>query len=133
MINSIAVYIDGINRTSNAVMPFKTGNFLDERLDEGILSLRRLRGEALPPLTPVEIIITQTYDDGTVKSETLQFLVASDSATENPVGSGYYDHDLSLIEVTKYAECLVVDTLTFTNDLGANYTENARQVVPYET
>lgn len=31
--NSIAVYIDGKNRTANCVIPLKFGNFLDERLD----------------------------------------------------------------------------------------------------
>ncbi len=57
--NSFTVYIDGINRTANAVMPLKWGDFLDERLDELYLSLRRIKKAHFEPLTSVEIVLSK--------------------------------------------------------------------------
>lgn len=127
--NYIALYIDGVNRTSNMVMPFKWGNFLDERLDECSLSLRAIKKRIFAPLTPVEIEITTQQYSGKGKNkrilntrkETKYYIVANDNATEFQIGSGLYNHELSLIEVTKYAECIVVDTNTVTNDSGRDY------------
>lgn len=134
-----AVYINGINRTSHTVMPIKWGNFLDERLDECRLSLRSVQQENFPPLTPVEIVFTITEYFGIwkknptiikTKTETKRFIVANDSATEFRPKSGLYNHDLYLIEPTKVAECYVVDTITFTNDLGRSYTEGGLLAQP---
>mgnify|MGYP001081818286 CR=1 FL=1 len=140
--NFYAVYIDGINRTSRAVMPLKWGDFLDERLDECYLTLRHVRKSNFPPLTPVDIVFHNIFYNGPFQvgkgkdfahGKEKHFIIANDNATENPIGSGYYDHELYLIEVTKYAECIVCDTQTVTNDLGRNYTENAKKVEPVET
>ena len=130
-----AVYINGINRTSRIVMPIKLGNFLDERLDECNLSLRAVKKAVFSPLTPVEIRIKSTEYFGewgknprlTGKKDesVLHFLVANDSATEVRSDSGLFNHELYCIEVTKMAECVVVDALTYTNDIGRNYTENS--------
>ncbi len=136
--NSTYIYIDGINRTPSAVLPIKTGDFLDERLDECNLSLRGVKKEIFSPLTPVDIIIVNDFYYGTGKSrktvkktETIKhYIVANDNATEMQVGSGIYNHELSLIEVTKAAECIVVDSLTYTNDIGRNYTANAQIAEP---
>ncbi len=134
-----AVYINGVNRTSRTVMPIKWGNFLDERLDECRLSLRAVKQESFPPLTPVEIEFKITEYFGIWKhnptivqtrKETKRFIVADDSAAEFRPKSGLYNHDLYLIEPTKIAECFVVDTITFTNDLGRNYTENVSYAQP---
>lgn len=57
--------------------------------------------------------ITQTY--------TLHMFVANDRAIETPVGSGRYNHELYLIELTKITERYICDTLTFTNPLGVEY------------
>ncbi len=136
--NSTYIYIDGINRTTNAVLPIKTGDFLDERLDECNLSLRGVKKEIFSPLTPVDIIIVNDFYYGededrkaVKKTETIKYyIVANDNATEMQVGSGIYNHELSLIEVTKVAECVVVDSLTYTNDIGRNYTDNAQIAEP---
>ncbi len=134
-----AVFINGINRTSRTVMPIKWGNFLDERLDECRLSLRAVKQESFPPLTPVEIEfkITEYFgiwkDNPTIvqtRKETKRFIIADDSATEFRAKSGLYNHDLYLIETTKVAECYVVDTITFTNDLGRSYTEGGLLAQP---
>lgn len=129
--NEIAVYINGMNKTARVVLPFKIGNFLDERLDEAHLSLRGVKKENYVPLTPVEVVITNTlywgiWNDNPIidkqSTKTRYFVVANDVAWEVPVGSGFYNHDLYLIEITKIAECFVIDTITYTNDLGRIYT-----------
>lgn len=133
--NSAAIYIDGINRTSHTVMPLKWGNFLDERLDEASIKVANIkRSMPFAPLTPVEIRLKNRlyFKNKTVNTqeETKQYIVADDNVTESLLGKGYYSHELCLIEVTKYAECIVVDTLTYTNDLGRNYTEDAPYAQP---
>lgn len=139
--NSTAVYIDGKNVSANTVLPLKIGNFLDERLDECQLSLRGVNKEHFTPLTPVEIVVkNKRYwgmknADGKTTEKTYHFVVANDSASEMQIGKGLYNHDLYLVEVTKAAECFVVDTITFTNDLGRFYAEesNASPDVRYNT
>ena len=121
--NYYDVYIDGILYTHYAVMPLKWANILDERLDECYLSLRYIPIEVFKPLTPVKIIIhNKVHFNENVdykQDKTLYFVVANDNAiVECPVGSGKYHHDLYLLEPTKLAECIIVDSLTFTNDLG---------------
>ena len=132
--NNVAVYIGGINYTHYVAMPFKWGNFLDEQLDEAYISLRRSKRRTFAPLTPVEIHLKNElyWKERTVKTkkEVKRFIIANDKADESPVGSGLYNHELYLIEITKLAECVVVDTCTFTNDLGRNYTKNAKPVTP---
>lgn len=138
--NSFAAYINGINYSHYAVMPLKMGNFLDERLDECTLTLKCIRKKNFPSLTPVEIEFSNrlywTENDAgeeLIKKQSNKvkyYLVANDTAVENPVGSGRYDHEIYLLELTKYAERLVVDTITFTNDLGRNYASNPQKVKP---
>ena len=138
--NYATIWINGINLTHYAVMPLKWGNFLDERLDEMYISLRRCPIENFKPLTPVEIQFVSTLYFGPVtntvdtENQTKRYIIADDqNATENPVGSGFYDHDLYIIELTKLLECIAVDTNTITNDLGRNYTNNAFPVLPVIT
>ena len=136
--NKAAVYIDGINLTPFTVMPIKWGNLLDERLDEAYISLRHCPIENFKPLTPVEIRFSNRLYFGSTtvdtQNETKKYVVANDTgAQENPAGSGLYDHDLYIIEMTKLLECIVVDTITFTNDLGRNYTKDARPVIFQKT
>ncbi len=140
--NDFDVYIDGIVRNHNAVYPLKWGDFLDERLDECYLSLRSIDVEHFEPLTPVEIVLhnklyfckkdtpKETLPDE--RERTKYYIIANDSAVEKPFGSGFYDHELYLVEVTKYAECVTCDTATITNSLGRNYTANAKPVIPVE-
>lgn len=127
--NSVAVYIDGINRTANTVMPINWGDFLDERLDELSLSLRAIKKENFAPLTPVEIIFDNELYFGRSASRrtvsrqkaTKHYIIANDKVVETRLASGFYNHEMYLIEVTKSAECCIVDTVTFTNDIGRLY------------
>lgn len=124
-------------------MPIKWGNFLDERLDEMYIGLRHCPFEIFKPLTPVEIHFSNElyFGSTTVDTQTKikRYIVANDeNAEESPVGgvsNGWYtgklyNHNLYIIELTKYLECIVVDTCTFTNDLGRNYTKNAAVSTP---
>lgn len=133
--NKAVVYIGGRNYTHYTVMPLKWGTLLDERLDEMYLSLRRCPVEVFKPLTPVEIHFTNRfyYGSKTIDTQTQvkRYIVANDpQAVESPVGSGRWNHDLYIIELTKYLECIVVDTNTITNDLGRTYVKNSGAVVP---
>lgn len=127
--NSFSVYINGINLTHYVVVPLKWGNFLDEQLDEMYLSLRHGPFANIKPLSPVEIHLSNRLYWGNTtentKEQIKRFIVANDNSEESPIGSKRYNHDLYLIEITKLAECIVVDTLTFTNDFGRNYIKNA--------
>lgn len=128
--NSYEIYIDGRNQTYGAVMPIKLGEFLDEQLDEATVSLRSVKRSNYPPLTPVEIRVKNTLywtkeGDGETREKTYYFVVADDTAEEMPPHSGLYNHELYLMEVTKIAERVIVDSLTYTNDLGRVYTKNA--------
>lgn len=138
--NEISVYIDGLNRTYQTVMPIKFGNFLDERLDECNLSLRGVKKEFFSPLTPVEIHVEsiEYFGDwnnnptltGNVHGDVFYFVIGNDNANEVRPGSGIYNHELYCLEVTKVAECIAVDALTYTNDIGRNYTSNAAFAEP---
>ncbi len=132
------LFIDGVNRTGKLLMPLKWGDFLDERLDEAHISLRAIKKQNFLPLTPVEIVINQTEyygdrpdnDKAINKVDTLYYVVSDDDATEITPGSGLYSHELGLIEVTKAAERVVADTLTFTNSLGQTYTASDEYAEP---
>ena len=134
--NSISVYIDGINRTDRLVLPVKLSGLLDESLDEAVVTLRHVPKEVFLPLTPVEIRVSNAVgwngEEGEREEKTYYYVVSGDTAEESPVGSGLYNHELALVEVTKIAECIVVDTLTYTNDIGRIYTKNAKAVTPEE-
>lgn len=127
--NDIAVYVNGINLTRYVVMPIKWANLLDEQLDEATLSLRNCPVKVIPPLTPVEIRINNSVIMGakTVYNKTLtKYMIVADQpdSSENPVGSKRYNHDLSIIEATKLLERVVVDSITFTNNLGRQFSDD---------
>lgn len=133
--NKYEVIIGKINYTHYCVMPLKGANLLDERLDEVYLPLRHIPVEVFQPLTPVKIIIHNKvhFNENVAysKDKTLYFVVANDNnIVESPVGSGKYNHDIYLVETTKVAECIIVDSLTYTNDLGRNYAKNPKPITP---
>lgn len=137
--------------SSYVILPFKMANLLDEQLDECELTLNFCPTAVFEPLTKVRITIensppcknfesdedfisradnstefsiTEIVGPSTFKTEkTFEMIVASDNALERPVGSGKYNHELYLIELTKLLEGVVCDSLTFTNALGNNYTK----------
>lgn len=125
--NTYTITIDGEDYTKHIPMPIKWSALLDERLDEGRISLKRTKTELFQPMT--DVVIRFTDKKGVVTEKT--FIVSLDEATEIPVGSGYYNHEISLIEETKKLEGIIIEPITYTNDLGRTYTNNAR-VPSYE-
>lgn len=133
--NNIAVYINGINYSAKLVYPVKWSGLLDESLDEAVIALRRVKKEVFQPALPVEVHIENIVTLGnTTKTEEniLHLILSGDSSEENPAGSGFYDHDITLVETTKYAELVICDTQTTTNVIGRVYTDNAYPVTPEE-
>lgn len=123
--NTFSVKINGINLTRYAVLPLKKANMLDERLDEAYISLRHVRIDKFSPATRVEITERNAvlYGTNTISNEsnTTHYIVVNDDAVESPAGSGLYDHDIYIIELTKLLELVVTESLTFTNALGQLY------------
>ena len=126
--NKISITIDGTDYSKHLVFPVKWNDLLDERLDEARISLKAIQQEVFQPLLPVTIILTDF--EGNTKQ--LDYVISSNFSKELPPGSGLYDHEFVLIEQTKILEGFLVDTMTFTNDLGRIYTNNTFPVTPVE-
>lgn len=109
---NISFAIDGVDYTPNLILPIKWNALLDERLDEGRVSLRNTSVSLFRIGAPVAI---------TVENKTIDFIVSADESMEIPVGSGMYNHELSIIEPTKILEGIIVESLTFINNLGRTY------------
>lgn len=124
--NKISIQIDGTDYSKHIVFPVKWNDLLDERLDEARISLKAIQQEVFQPLLPVTITLTDF--EGNTKQ--LDYVISSNFSKELPPGSGLYDHEFVLIEQTKILEGFLVDTMTFTNDLGRNYTNAAVEIVP---
>lgn len=93
--------------------PISYGDYLDERLDEGYLTVYKSAKPLFHPDTEIRIDMT----DGTETTRKF-FIVSSDEVEEIPAGSGTYKHSISLIERTKRLEGIVCQSLTFTNAIA---------------
>ena len=137
------------NYSGHSVFPPKFANLLDEQLDEATITLKRITRDYFNPLTLVRLTLinfpeakysaTDIADKqakaetevnfeavGNRIKETLEtlYVVATDNAIESPAGSGKYNHEIYLIELTKIAEGFIGDSITFTNALGNNYLDD---------
>lgn len=121
----IQIKIDGVDYSQYAVQPFKWENLLDERLDHAMITLKAVPVYRFYPLSMVEITATLGST-----SETRYYVIGDDSPSENPSGSGLYDHQLPLLEVTKKSERDTTNTLVYLNNLGRTYTGNPLPVEP---
>lgn len=128
--NTVELYIQNENgeyvQWKNVVLPVKFGQFLDEQLDYAVVSLMRVKRRVFKPLTRVKLVIKSKteYEEEPQTLET-EYFIANDDFTETPVGSGVYNHELSLIELTKLLECFPVESLCITNPHGNDYTQSA--------
>lgn len=113
--NQLTVTINGTTY-ENIVIPFKFEEILDEQLDSATLTLSRVNTEVFNPDDPVEVIV----NDGE-STQTKYYRIAQDSAYETPNGSGFYRHELLLIENTKDLENYMVESLCVTNAGGRGY------------
>lgn len=101
----------------NVALPIKYGKLLDEQLDYATIDLVRVKKKEFKLLS--KAIITITDKDG--NEEELCYFLANDNSFESPVGSGAYNHTLTLIELTKYLECFPLENLCFTNSKYKNF------------
>lgn len=113
-----------IDITSRVEMPILDTSQLDSVLDTTVLSYLSTISEPLKPLSRIKITITDTKNE-TTNTEYIYRLVEND-LVENVVQGAkpIYRHTLSLIEITKQLERVIVDNLTFTNYLEDNYGTN---------
>ena len=112
------IYLDGEWQPLNGLTnPVNIGQRLDERLDEAVINIKGSTLEYIPPTT--RIILTTDAESPQEKDH--YFIVANDNSVEVPLGSGKYNHELSLIEATKLLEGIQCQTLTFTNSNGESY------------
>jgi hypothetical protein len=109
----------------NVALPVKFGQMLDEQLDYAIISLIRVKKRYFEPLTRAKLVITSTTENGGTQTKETQYFIANDNFTETPVGSGVYNHEIALIELTKFLECFHVESLCFTNPNGNVYKFNS--------
>lgn len=126
--NNFQVLIDGTDVTRHIPFPIKWNDLLDERLDEARISVKQMNEGSFAPLTDVYIKMIDEIGNEIYK----YYIVSNDFSYESPPGSGKYDHEIVLIEQTKYLEGFLCDTLTFTNDLGRNYIQ-AQSNAPYDS
>ena len=106
--------------TPQVPFPLKWSDLLDEQLDEATLSILRAKTEVFQPFTMVTLSVRseENADD-----ETKTYYAASDKADEIPPGSERYNHELYLIEETKWLERFVIPSAGFINALGRTYVE----------
>jgi hypothetical protein len=98
----------------NVSIPLKYGKLLDEQLDHATVDLVRVKKKEFPLFSKASIEII----DGSGENNVETYLIANDNSFETPVGSGCYNHTLTLIELTKYLECFPLENLCFTNPRG---------------
>ena len=109
----------------NLAVPLKYGTLLDEQLDFATVTLLRIKKREFKPLTRARITITSKTKYSRYESITIDYFVANDDFYEAPVGSGAYNHEITLVELTKFLECFPLETLCFTNPNGNDYTRGA--------
>lgn len=120
---------DSVSYEARADFPCLFEDVLDSTLDSATISLTRTNEEIYEPLTDIEI----TMNSKDYEFTRMNWIIEEDYSEESPVGSGTYNHTLSLIEPTKYGEGFICDSLTVTHKGGNIYTDNAQPVTPEET
>ena len=118
--NKIVLKIGGTDYSSNIPFPIKWQELLDERLDEGCFTLLQVETPNFKPLTDVKIIIKDDKDE--ILKE-MDFLISNDKAEEIPSGSTKYNHEIFVIELTKWLEGFMCRSIGFTNSLGRIYAD----------
>ena len=79
------------------VTPLTTEDLLDEALDQAFLVIANTNAELIEPTTEVKLVISQSGKAPVTK----YYIVGDDESTETPIGTGFYTHNLTLIERTK--------------------------------
>lgn len=108
------------NTYANVVLPFKYGKFLDEQLDYAVITLERVPKKRFDLMTFLKYIVVSS-NQTVERIESSEMLIVGDESFESPVGSGLYKHEITVIEATKLAEGIQVESLCFTNANGNTY------------
>ncbi len=131
--NHITVKINDEEYTDKCPFPVTFNQLLDKQLDEFTLELLQIDNPIFKPITTVIITVwngkypIEQYPEKALK---LRYIITSCKSNEIPAGSGKYNHQLALIEETKYLECFIVRSCGFVNPLLKEYTQIA---VEWET
>lgn len=104
------------------ILPAKYDEHRDEQLDFASASVYGVKTEMYEPFAPVTFEIEGKPDDGET-TITKHYRLMSDRSEESPNGSGFYRHELLLIEETKYLEGFMVESLCVTNAGGRDYVQ----------
>lgn len=99
------------------IYPYSWTRKLDETLDEAQIVCYNSPVKKYKPNTNIKVTIT---DGATTESHL--FKLATDNSENYPNGSLTYKHTLGLVEMTKYLEGVMCQTLTFTNSIASTYT-----------
>ena len=108
------ITIGGADYTKYLTLPVTVQTTLNDQLDTAVLTLRAMRRkEPFQPFTPVTF-----EEDGVSKS----FYLAIDDVKEL-LGRRMYDHAITLIEETKIAERILMESKAFTQPLVRDYAD----------
>lgn len=119
------VLINGIDYTKYVPIPFDIQNALDESLDIGFIRLLYLEREK--PFSPFDTILIEIKDN-LENSQEFSFFIATDVVTEI-ISSNKFNHELSLIEQTKWLERFTGIVKTNTTSLYKDL-KSAEQYIP---
>lgn len=119
------ITINNIDYTKYVPLPFDIQQALDESLDLGYLKLSYLNKDT--PFSPLDSVVIWVGDEFNNIKE-FSFFVANDSVTEI-ISQKKYNHELSLIEQTKWLERFTGITKTNTTPIFKDYT-SAQQPIP---
>lgn len=118
------VLINNVDYTKYVPIPFDFQKALDESLDLGTIRLCYL--DSGKPFSPLDTILIQISDEFGNQKE-YSFFIATDVVTEI-ISSNKYNHDLSLIEQTKWLERFTGVVKTNTTILVKNLKEVQKHI-----
>lgn len=111
------ILINNEELTEYTIIPLNEQTTLDESLDQGYLRLNYTNKDgAYRPFTSVDIDITDDFGN----TRELNYFIASDNKTEI-IANGTYNHELLLIEQSKWLERFLTGTKTVTHPLIHDY------------
>lgn len=119
-----------VDYTKYVPFPLKFNNLLDEQLDEASISLIKCPRANFQPFAKCRITIISGKD--TTQTKTINMFVSSDKADETPIGSNRYNHELYLIEETKWLERFIVPATSFVNPVKREFPDTQTFAPFYE-
>lgn len=116
--------------TEYVALPISIQKTVDESLDQA--SLRLVHTDIVDPIKPLSIVDIEFLDTQGVIKKTYSFFVSNDNVTNN-ILTDTYNHELALIEMTKWLERFANIVKCNTRPLIHDYTESQKDVYITET